>query len=72
MLESKTVSSMDAGMHVPNHVDLRIVTESGKQNKKKKDNLSSNVTCPDYCYYFSDCKTVIAAYAHMLIAVGPR
>ena len=35
MLESKTVSSMDAGMHVPNHVDLRIVTESGKQNKKK-------------------------------------
>ena len=35
MLESKTVSSMDAGMHVPNHVDLRIVTESGKQNKKR-------------------------------------
>ena len=43
-----------------------------QESKTKKDNLSSNVMCPDYYYYFADCKKVIAPYAHMPIGVGPR
>ena len=43
MQESKTVSSMGAEMYVPNHVNLRIVTESGKQNKKGQSQLKCDV-----------------------------